>query len=84
MKFAKIDSLFGEHKEVLTIQEIAAKLRCSDKYIISLIKQDMLPCFIVGRHYRVLREDLFRYFYESSPEYVDLPELIHCSLYGKM
>jgi len=70
MKFARIDTLFDEHKAVLTVKEIADRLHCSDNYIISLIHKDLLPCFIVGRHYRILREDLLKYFFDISPKYI--------------
>ena len=62
MKHANIEHLFKERHEVLTVREIAQTIRCSEKHILRMIYADELPCFRIGRQYRVLKPDILACF----------------------
>lgn len=65
MKHASIDRLFSHNTEVLTINEVSIAVRCSPSHILELIHRDELPCFHIGRQYRVLKSDAVRCFTSS-------------------
>lgn len=58
MKYADIRHLFKDCREVLTVRETAQTVRCSEGHILRLIHTDALPCFQVGRQFRVLKRDV--------------------------
>ena len=58
MKQAKICHLFDECHEVMTVREVALAVRCSESHLLDLIHRDELPCFRIGRGYRVLKSDV--------------------------
>ena len=57
-KYANLDLLFEKHNEVMTVRELAQTLRCSDSHILDVIHSGELPCFRIGRHYRVCKKDV--------------------------
>lgn len=58
MKYADISHLFKERHEVLTVREFAQTVRCSESHILRMIHGDELPCFQVGRQFRILKRDI--------------------------
>jgi excisionase family DNA binding protein len=44
----------------MTPGEVCAIIRASESHLYRLISRDYLPCFRVGSHYRLLREDVIR------------------------
>lgn len=58
MKYADISHLFKESHEVLTVREIAQTVRCSENHILRMIHGDELPCFQIGRQFRILKRDI--------------------------
>ena len=58
MKHANICHLFNGHHEVMTVREVAQAVRCSESHILDMIHKDELPCFRIGRYYRVLKPDV--------------------------
>lgn len=67
MKAAELDSLFARYGEVMTPFEIATTVRCSDSHIYELLCRGDLPCFCVGRHYRILKTDAISFFRRLVP-----------------
>lgn len=67
MKAAELDSLFARYGEVMTPFEIATTVRCSDSHIYELLTRGDLPCFCVGRHYRILKTDAISCFRRLVP-----------------
>lgn len=57
MKTANLDYLFNQFGEVLTVKEVASTIRASESHVLRMIHSDELPCFQVGRHYRILKPD---------------------------
>lgn len=62
MKHADINHLFSHNTRVLTVNEVSIAVRCSPSHILDLIHSDELPCFHVGRQYRVLKSDVISCF----------------------
>jgi len=62
MKSANISHLFEKRHDVMTVREIAQTIRCSESHILDLIHSDKLPCFSVGRQFRVLKSDVLTCF----------------------
>ena len=60
MKCADLHPLFAASPQVMTPGEVAVILRASESHLYRLIGRDRLPCFRVGSHYRLLREDVIR------------------------
>ena len=58
MKYTQIGTLFEDCFEVLTIKEIAQIIRCSESHVLRMIHNDELPCFCIGKQYRVLKSDI--------------------------
>ena len=60
MKCADIQFLLRNSPDVLTAGEVASLIRSSESYVCRLIRDDRLPGFRVGFHYRVLKLDVIR------------------------
>ena len=65
MRFVEIEFLLKDSPEILTIHEAAALTRSSESYLRHLIQTDRLPCFKVGRNYRVIKWDVVQCFVEK-------------------
>lgn len=78
MKFVDIGFLLKDSPEILTIHEAAALTRASESYLHHLIQTDRLPCFRVGRNYRVLKWDVIQCFeeYPSSSVPAEPPKTV--------
>ena len=66
MKNADISHLFKERHDVMTVREIAQTIRCSEKHILRMIHNDELPCFQIGKQYRVLKPDIIARLRKST------------------
>lgn len=60
MKCPDLHPLFEALPEVLTPGEISSIIRASESHLYRLIAEGRLPCFCVGTHYRILKEDVIR------------------------
>ena len=60
MKCTDLHTLFATSPQVMTPNEVCAIIRASDSHLYRLIGRDCLPCFRVGTHYRLLKEDVVR------------------------
>lgn len=69
MKLAIIKTLFADQKKVVTVKEVAEAVRCSESYVLELIHSDLLPCFMVGRHYRMILTDVLNCFLQKAAGY---------------
>lgn len=67
MKAAEISHLFEKYGEVMTAGEVAATIRASESHIYDLIGSGDLPCFCIGRQYRVLKSDVITCLKKSVP-----------------
>lgn len=67
MKPADISYLFDKFGEVLTCSEVATTIRSSESHIYDLIAEGELPCYCVGRQYRVLKRDVLNCLRRSVP-----------------
>ena len=66
IKQAHIYDLFSSYPEVLTVSETAKAVRCSAGFIYGLLRSDRLPCYRVGRTYRIRKNDAVICFSGSS------------------
>ena len=62
MKYAQIEKLFKDCCDVLTVKEIAQTIRCSESHVLRMIHSDELPCFCVGKQFRLLKADVVACF----------------------
>ncbi len=60
MKCSDLETLFKPFPDVMTPKEISIAIRASESHIYRLIVQERLPCFCVGRHYRIMKQDMIR------------------------
>jgi len=67
MKAAEISYLFDKYGEVMTAGEVAATIRASESHVYDLISEGDLPCFCIGRQYRVLKRDVIDCLKKSLP-----------------
>jgi len=58
--------LFDPAPGVLTPSEISTIIRASESYLYRLIMEGRLPCFCIGTHYRVLKQDVIRCLEEET------------------
>jgi len=55
-KIRKIDDVKDD--EIMTVGQVAAYLKISEKIIIKLVKEGEVPAFKIGEHWRVKKNDL--------------------------
>jgi len=67
MKAAELEKLFARFGEVMIPSEVATTIRCSDSHVYELIYRGDLPCFCIGRHYRLLKTDVIACLYCMIP-----------------
>lgn len=75
MKPANMDYLFEPFGEVMTPDEVCKTIRASVSYVHGLIERGDLPCFRVGRQYRVLKRDVLHCLKNPVPTASPVPAL---------
>lgn len=66
MRIAAINRLFESQDEVLTVKEVACATKSSESYVLEMIHTDVLPAFMIGNHFRVMKEDAIICFLEVT------------------
>lgn len=66
MKCTDLHGLFEALPEVLTTGEVCTVIRASESHLLRLIAQGRLPCFCIGAHYRMCKQDVIRCLEEET------------------
>lgn len=75
MTLARYWTLFENCGDVMTVKEVAATIKCSESFILDMIHDDILPCFTIGKHYRVLQSDVIKLLAELFNGDLDLADI---------